>query len=152
MSFGGAISSSVLRTRVNVSAWKNRTFFTRIGEAQMVKKRPEKEPEKEENISDKSNESAEQSEGKNGKAGSDYTAEAIDVLEGLEAVQKRPGMYIGTTGPNGLHHLVWEIIDNSVDEALAGYCQNIDVTVNEDGSATVEDDGRGIPCDVVERT
>jgi DNA gyrase subunit B len=152
MSFGGAISSSVLRTRVNVSAWKNRTFFTRIGEAQMVKKRPEKEPEKEENISDKSNESAEQSEGKNGKAGSDYTAEAIDVLEGLEAVQKRPGMYIGTTGPNGLHHLVWEIIDNSVDEALAGYCQNIDVTVNEDGSATVEDDGRGIPCDVVEKT
>jgi DNA gyrase subunit B len=77
-----------------------------------------------------------------------YDAGAIQVLEGLEAVRKRPGMYIGSTGPRGLHHLVYEIVDNSVDEALAGYCDNIDVVITKDGEIKVIDNGRGIPVDL----
>ena len=86
------------------------------------------------------------------KKQSGYTSEQITVLEGLEPVRKRPGMYIGSTGESGLHHLVWEVVDNAVDEAMAGHANKVGVLLQKDGGVTVVDNGRGIPVDIHKQT
>src|SRR5947207_10330124 len=94
------------------------------------------------------NRSGENENDKDKRSKGSYGAKDITVLEGLDPVRKRPGMYIGSTGPSGLHHLIWEVVDNSVDEAMAGFCDRIDITLLADGGCRVVDNGRGIPTDI----